>query len=224
VTVAVYVVAAPTLTVLDASSVVEVESDPIVMVSLGLTEPARTESAAGENTAVRLAVDAGNEVEHATLALWPFGATAMFAHPCIGAPLSSKVTVPQDPELKLTIDVTVAITVTEVLVTAPRGDASRAVVVGKGPIGAAGPTVALLAGGTGSAEAAPAAIRHVMAMERTATPMSRQDPARRREQRSPLDSTRSHPPANPLSPLVGLAGHHGLWSSPVHPCGPGFLF
>ena len=148
-TVAVYVVSAPVLTLGDASSDVELESRPTTTVSPGLTEPARIEPAVGENAALRLAVDAANEVEHATVALWPFGVTARSAHPSIGAPPSSKVTVPKSAVLVLTIDVTVAINVTGWLVTALVGGASRLVVVGNGPAGVwaavrTGPAVALV--------------------------------------------------------------------------------
>jgi hypothetical protein len=71
----------------------------------------------------------------------------MSAHPFIGAPPSSKVTVPQSTVLVLTV----AIKVTGWLVTALGGDANMLVVVGNGPagVGAAGsmgPTVALVAG------------------------------------------------------------------------------
>jgi hypothetical protein len=65
----VYVVPAPTLTELDASSEVEVESGPIVMPSVGLLEPFKTEPAAGVNVAVRCTVDAAKDVEQATVAL-----------------------------------------------------------------------------------------------------------------------------------------------------------
>jgi hypothetical protein len=117
----------------DASSTVEVESDPTVTLWPGLTDPARIELVAGANTAVRLGADAANEVEHATVALPPVELTARFAHPAIGAPLFSKVTVPHADVPVLTIDVTVAINVMDWLVTAAVGETSREVVVGSGP-------------------------------------------------------------------------------------------
>jgi hypothetical protein len=39
------------------------------MLSIGLTEPLRTEPALGVKTAVSRALDAANDVEHATVAL-----------------------------------------------------------------------------------------------------------------------------------------------------------
>ena len=143
VTVAVYVVLTPTLTLGDASSEVELESGPTTNVWPGLTEPATIESGPGEKTALRLAVDAANDVEHATVAPWPLGVTGMFAHPAIGASPFSKVTVPDSAVFVVTTDVTVAINVTDWLVTARSGDTSRLVVLGNGPTG---PTVSLVAG------------------------------------------------------------------------------
>ena len=121
---------APTVTELATSSEVDVESGPTVRLSAGLTDPFRTEPAVGVNTAVSCAVDAANDVEHATVALWPLGVTGMFAHPLIVALPSSNVAAPHSAVLLLAPEVTVAISVTPSLVTAVAGDANRAVVVG----------------------------------------------------------------------------------------------
>ena len=119
----------PTVTELVTSSEVDVESGATVMLSTGLTELFSTEPAVGVKTAVSCAVDAANDVEHATVALWPLGVTARFAHPLIGVPPSSKVTAPHSAVLLLAPDVTVAMSVTVSLVTALPGDASSAAVV-----------------------------------------------------------------------------------------------
>jgi hypothetical protein len=66
----------------------------------------------------------------------------MSAHPSIGAPPSSKVTVPHNAVLVVKIDVTVAINVTGWLVTARVGVASRLVVVGNDPGGVGAPATA----------------------------------------------------------------------------------
>ena len=120
----------PTVTELATLSEVDVESGPIARLSAGLTDPLRTEPAVGVKPAVSFAVDAANEVEQATVALWPLGVTGMFAHPLIVVPASSNVTDPHSAVLVLAREVTVAISVTPWLVTAAAGDARRAVVVG----------------------------------------------------------------------------------------------
>ena len=185
--VAVYVAATPTLTVLGASTDVEVESGRVVMVSTELVEPANSDAMAGENTTVRLTADAANEVEHdagaLAVRLSPLGPTTTFAHPSIGAPSSSKVTVPQVViGLVLTEDITVALNVTDSLVTALVGDATKAVVVGSGPVGV---------GDAASAPAAPASTEQVTTTARTAAPISRRAPQLSREQHPLSDSTRS---------------------------------
>jgi hypothetical protein len=142
---AVYVVLEPTLIEGDASSDVAVESGPTVMLSVGLTEPLRIEPVLGVKTAVSCAFDAANDVEHATVALWPRGVTGMFAHPRIAPPAFSNVTAPQSAVLPAVTDVTVAISVTPWFVTGAAGEVSKAAVVGceAGGVGAAA-TVAVL--------------------------------------------------------------------------------
>jgi hypothetical protein len=116
------------------------------MLSIGLTEPLRTEPAVGVKTAVSCARDAANDVEHATVALWPLGVTGMLVHPLIGPPFSSNATAPHRAVLPLVTDVTVAISVTRSLVTGAAGEASTAVVVGceAGGMGAAATAAVLL--------------------------------------------------------------------------------
>jgi hypothetical protein len=129
----------PTLTEGDTSRSVALESGPTVMASAGLTDPLRTEPVAGVKTAVSCAADAANEVEHATVALWPLGVTGMFTHPPIAPPPSSNVTAPHRAVLPLVTEVTVAISVTPWFVTGAVGEDSNAVVVGceAGGVGAA---------------------------------------------------------------------------------------
>src|SRR5690348_7096750 len=115
-TAATYVVLAPTVIDEAAFSVVELVSGPTTRFVPGLLEPLRIDPDAGVNTALSCAVDAGNEVEQATVALRPLGTAGMPAQPLIAAPPFSNVTVPHSAVL-LVPAVTVAITVTLSLVT-----------------------------------------------------------------------------------------------------------
>ncbi len=83
---------------------------------------------------------------HATVALWPLGATGMLTQPPIAAPPSANVTVPHRAVLPVVTELTVAISVTPWFVTAGVGEASTAVVVGceAGGVGAATTTAVFL--------------------------------------------------------------------------------
>jgi hypothetical protein len=110
-TVAVYVELAPTVTDAETSSDVELESGATASPRLALAEASRIDPVVGVKTALSWAVDAANDVEHATVALWPLGATARSAQPPMGTPLPSNVTVPHRAVLTVPA-VTVAINVT----------------------------------------------------------------------------------------------------------------
>jgi hypothetical protein len=127
--VAVYVELAPTVTEDSASSDVELESGATGNPLLALTEPFRIDPTVGVKTALSCAVDAANEVEHATVALWPLGATGRLAQPPMAAPSSSKVTVPHRAVLTVPA-VPVAINVTQWFVTGIADATNRSVVVG----------------------------------------------------------------------------------------------
>ena len=100
----------------------------MVKLFVALVEPATIAPALGVKIAVSCAVDAANDVWHATVTLCPLGVTGMPAQPLIGVPSSSKDNVP-DGAAPVTVDVTDEINVTFSLVTAVLGDVRSTVVL-----------------------------------------------------------------------------------------------
>src|ERR1700733_15044701 len=124
----------------EGSSEVELESGPTASVPAELDEPFKMDPAVGVKTALSCALDAANDVEQATVALWPLGVTAMFAQPLIATPPFSNVTPPHRAVL-LVPAVTVAIRVTVWLATGEDGVTSTLIVVDCDTTGSAATTL-----------------------------------------------------------------------------------
>ena len=80
-TVAVYVVLAPTPTVFDTSSEVDVVSRPTGRLTIRLVDPVMVAPGPGEKVARSCGVEAANHVWQVTTTLWAIGLTGTFAHP-----------------------------------------------------------------------------------------------------------------------------------------------
>ncbi len=71
-----------------------------------LAEPATPEPGAGVNAAVSSRIDAVNDVWQVVVTLWPRSEIGSFSQPLIGAPASSRVSVPAGgvpAELEVTV-------------------------------------------------------------------------------------------------------------------------
>jgi hypothetical protein len=134
----------PTVTELGRVSEVEVESGATERLTWP-EEPFRIEPAGGVKVALIWTAEAANDVEQATVALWPLGVTGRPTQPPTGVPPSAKVTVPPRSVL-LVAELTVAISATVWFVIGAVGEARTAVVVGceAGGVGEATTTAVLL--------------------------------------------------------------------------------
>lgn len=86
----------PTVTAVEASSEVELESRPTVSVPAELDKPSRIDPVVEIKTAVGWTFEAENDAEQATVAPWPLGATVRLARrPMAASPLSNVTSPPQ---------------------------------------------------------------------------------------------------------------------------------